>query len=84
MIHLKMLLLQENGTTRKAQKGKIFTFPKTFFIWAGFGFPLLHDDDKEVKTKRRKARWSKMRRRKRGSWKGSRMKRRYKALIKMV
>ena len=47
MIHLKMLLLQENEATRKIQKGKIFHFPRDPFTWAGFGFALLHDDDKE-------------------------------------
>ena len=29
------------------KKVRFFTFPKTFFTWAGFGFPLIHDDDKE-------------------------------------
>ena len=34
------------------KKVRFFTFPKTFFTWAGFGFPLLHDDDKEEDDKK--------------------------------
>ena len=38
--------MQENGAATIVQGGKIFTCPKTFFTWVGFGFSL-YDDDKE-------------------------------------